>query len=129
LNSKWFQPQIPLPPQHQTTTTTTAAKTTTTMIATGTPESVTVPSSASAGVASSQSNRIRSAAPTQTSVPYYSLCITTFFVWLVKHQWTELCFKTVISKEQNLGFSCFFEASFTRKNERIVDYVSADIFF
>jgi hypothetical protein len=47
-------------------------------------ESVTVPSAASASIKHAESSSKHSAAPAQTSVPHVTLCISAFFVWLVK---------------------------------------------
>jgi hypothetical protein len=44
--------------------------------------SATVPSAASASITDAKSNSKPSAAPAQTSAPYFSLCISAFFVWL-----------------------------------------------
>jgi hypothetical protein len=67
-----------------TTDTTTVATVTTTMASKTTNESVTVPSAASASITHAKPNSKNSAAPAQTAVPLVTLCISAFFVWLVK---------------------------------------------
>jgi hypothetical protein len=67
-----------------TTTATTVATATVTMASETTSESVAVPSAASASTNGEPSSK-GSAAPAQTSVPHFTLIISAFFVWLVKH--------------------------------------------